>query len=415
MMPNLRPGVQSPSESRHASTIALIMAILVCSPASAAVDSLPTLSTAEQVHNLSYEQSLRGYPVHLPREQVLFYNPTLGNLFVADSTRGVYIDARGLPALPIQSGDLLEIEGVTGPGGYAPVVEKAKIRRLGRARLPAARRYSLDHLLTGAEDCQWVEAEGIVRAVENSNEITRYANQAASGGTTVQVTIATGAGRLDVIVREAGGLDYPNLVDAKVAVRGVMGPRFNQQRQLTGVHMFAQSLAQFRVLQPGPVDPFSLPVRPIANVMRYAPDMAPEHRIRVQGVVTANRNGNLLSVADASHGLFIRSSQAHDLKVGDLIDVVGFAAMGEYTPVLEDVVYHKLGRTPLPAPIAATAEEMFQGGFDAELVRIRGRLLKHTRTLQEHTFLVLPVIGRLQPCFPPKPHPRGQTPCAMAA
>jgi diguanylate cyclase (GGDEF)-like protein len=295
---------------------------------------------------------------------------------------------RGHSTLPLHSGDLLDIQGVTGPGGYAPVVEQPHIQVVGRRPLPPAPQYSLDHLLTGIEDSQWVEVEGIVRSVAESRHITAYANQAASGGTTVLVTLATGAGRLDVIVREAGGLDYTRLVDARVVVDGVSGPRFNERRQLTGVHLFAQSLAQFRVLQRGPADPFSLPLRDLNTVMRYTPDVAPGHRIRVRGVVTANQEGHLISIADERYGLFIRTTGARDLKVGDLIDVAGFPAVGDYTPVLEDVVYRKVGAGPLPAPLVITAPEMFQGVADAELVRIRGRLLKQTRILQEQTLLI---------------------------
>jgi diguanylate cyclase (GGDEF)-like protein len=362
--------------------------LAIYGPVLAQVPQLPTLTSATQVHSLTYEQSLLPHPVRLRNEQVLYYNPTLGNLFVQDSTRGVYVDTRDLPSLPLHSGDLLDIEGTSGPGGYAPVVEHAHIHKVGVAPLPVAHRYSLDHLLTGAEDCQWVEAEGVVRAVEEATQITRYANQAASGGTNLQVTIATGAGRLDVIVREPGGLDYHTLVDAKVLVRGVMGPRFNQQRQLTGIHMFAQSLGQFQILQHGPSNPFSLPIRRLGDVMRFAPDLTPEHRIRVRGVVTANRGGSLVSIAHGDYGLFIRTLQGRDLQIGDLVDIAGFASMGEYTPVLEDVVYRKLGTGSAPGPVAVTAEQLFKGDADARLVTVQAELLKQTRTLQEHTLLL---------------------------
>lgn len=349
---------------------------------------LPVLTQAEQVHSLTYDEALRKYPVHLSAAQVLYYNPTLGNLFVLDPSHGLYVDMRGQPELPLQLGDVLDVQGTTAPGGYAPVVEHARIHVLRHATLPPAPHYSLDHLLTGVEDSQWVEVEGIVRAVEESTHVTAYANQAASGGTTVLVTLATGAGRLDVIVKQADGRDYSNLIDATVVVRGVSGPRFNDRRQLTGIHLFTQGLAEFQVLQRGPADPFSLPVREINTVMGYTPDVVPGHRIRVRAVVTANREGRFVSIADASHGLFIRTNNAHDLKVGDLIDVAGFPDMGDYTPVLEDVVYRKIGTALLPAPISLSANEMFKGVADAELVRIRGHLLKQTHTMQEMTLLI---------------------------
>jgi hypothetical protein len=193
-----------------------MLSAAVC--ASPSVLPLPTLTTAEQVHSLTYKNSLREYPVHLHNAQVLYYNPALGNLFVRDPSHGVYIDMRGQPTLPLHPGDILKVEGVTGPGGYAPVVEHAKIQVVGHRPLPSAPRYSLDHLLTGIEDSQWVQVKGIVRRIRESKRIAAYANQAASGGKTVLVTLATGAGHLDVIVRGTGGLDLTKLVDASVIV-----------------------------------------------------------------------------------------------------------------------------------------------------------------------------------------------------
>jgi diguanylate cyclase (GGDEF)-like protein len=350
---------------------------------------LPTLTTAEKVHSLTYDEAVKKYPVHLHNAQALYYNEMLGNLFVCDSSRGVYVDMRGQEALPIKVGDLLDIDGMTGPGGYAPLVDHASVTIIGHEPLPPAPRYSLDYLLTGVEDSQWVEVEGIVRSVDESQRKTSYANQPAEGGKTIRVTIATGAGRLDVIVRDAGDSGYKNLVDAKVVVRGVSGPRFNDRRQLTGIHLFADSINQIQVIHLGAAtDPFSLPVREITTVMRYTPDVVPGHRIRLKAVVTANRDGRLISIADDNHGLFIRTRNARDLKVGDLIDVAGFPSMGEYSPVLEDVVYKKIGTSPLPAPVDVNANDMFKGVADAEVVRIKGRLLKKTRTIQELSLLI---------------------------
>jgi len=349
---------------------------------------------------MNYEDALQEYPVHLRRAQVLYYNPTLGNLFVRQSGNGVYVDMRGQSPHPLHAEDIVDVEGVTGPGLYAPIVDHARIRVVEAGTLPPAPRYSLDHLLTGTEDCQWVEVEGTVRSVEESRHITTSANQAASGGATSSVTLATGAGRLEVTVEESGGLDFTKLVDSDVILRGISGPIFNQKRQLMGIRMFAQSLAQFRVVQRGPVDPFSLPVRDLKSVMLYRSGEAPGHRIRVTGVVTAIWDGRFFSIADPGHGLFIRTASARDLRVGDLVDVAGFPAMGEYSAVLEDVVYRKIGTGPLPVPIVLGVSEMFRGAVpiggsemfkgvaDAQLVRIRGRLLKQTRTPQGLTLII---------------------------
>jgi len=372
-----------------------------------ATPTLPTLTTASAVHRLTYSESLLKYPVRLREAQVLYYNPTLGNLFVRDSSGGVYVDMRGQPEQAFELGTLIKVEGETGPGGFAPVVDKPRIHIVGWRAPPPPPRYSLDHLLTGMADSQWIEVEGVVRSVEESNHVTAYANQAASGGTNILVAVATGTGRIDVIVKEAGGFDYSKLIDAKVVVRGVSGPRFNRNRQLTGIHLFSQSLQQFRVVEPSLPDPFALPIRELNTVMRYTPDAPPGHRIRVRGVVTANRDDHFSSISERGQGLFVRTSAGNDLSVGDVVDVVGFPAMGDYSPVLEDVIYRKIGTRALPTPITLTSSEMLQGVADAQLVRVQGRLLQETSSLQQHTLLiagddrtfsaVLPATGSANP------------------
>jgi hypothetical protein len=104
------------------------------------------------VHNLNYNEALRAYPVRLHNVQVLYYNPALGNLFVLGSGHGVYVDMRGQPVFSLEPGSTLDVDGLTGPGSYAPVVEHPTIRVLGWTALPPAPRYSLDYLLTGMED-----------------------------------------------------------------------------------------------------------------------------------------------------------------------------------------------------------------------------------------------------------------------
>ena len=368
-------------------TVALVFLASCYGPTSLAA-SLAPLKTAHAVHSLTLAESLRALPIHLSAATVLYYNPDLGNLFVHDSSGGVYVEMRGQPTLPLRAGDVLDIQGVSGPGGFAPVVEKPKVRVLRHGELPEPHQTDLDRLLAGQEDTEWVEVEGVVRSVVASDHVTAYADQAASGAGNVVITLATGVGRLSIIAMVAGGEDYSKLIDAKVLVRGVCGPRFNQQRQLIGAHLFTPNIEQIRVLEPGPLDPFSLPVRDLSAVMRYIPGVSTEHRIHVQGVVTSIWSGRMLSIAEDGQGLFVHTTEAENVHVGDLIDVVGFPSFGDYSPVLEDIEYRRIGSRPLPPSSPVTFADAIKGDFDARLVRIRGRLLDATRISREHTLLL---------------------------
>ena len=113
--------------------------------------------------------------------------------------------------------------------------------------------------------------------------------------------LATGARRLTAIVQAPSGIDYSSLVDANVMVRGVIGPRFNDQRQLIGIRLFVQSFAQFQVLQRDAIDPSSLPVRDLDAIMQYTPGVEPDYRTRVRGVVTAKWDCRFISISESEH------------------------------------------------------------------------------------------------------------------
>jgi len=388
-MPHESAHLRRATTARRARTLGgLVFAIVAAGLSTEAAVSLPTLTSASAVHGMTNSEAARSYPVRLSNVCVLYYNPDIGNLFVNDSSGSVYVDVRGQRQLGLHAGDLLEISGVSGAGGFAPVVRQPAIRIVGHRQLPAAPRVSLDYLLTGQADTVWVELEGIVRAVVESDHLTAYADQGASGKGNILVTIATGVGRLDVITVESGGVDYRNLVDSDVVVRGVCGPRFNKNRQLIGVHLFTPSLTEMHVVRRGSADPFSLPVRGVETAMQYAPHAAPGHRIRVRGVVTSRWGGRWISIMDHGHGMVLESPNASHLAIGDLIDVVGFPGINGYTATLEDAECRRIGAQAPPSPRLISAEEAFKGDPDSELVRIRGRLLGQTVTPDERTLLL---------------------------
>ena len=351
--------------------------------------ALPALTSAHQIHRLTNADAARGYPVRLDGSIVLYYNSELGNLFLFDPTGGVYADMRHQPHLPLRSGDRLHVEGISAPGGYAPFIDRPVVTILGHGAMPVAPRVSLDSLLSGAYDTAWVEVEGIVRSVVESQSLTVYADQAASGKGNLLLTLATGAGRLDIIALDSGGADLGKLVDAHVLLRGVCGPRFNRDKQLIGVHLFTSSLAGLQVLDAAPRDPFSLPVRPVASAMTFMPDAPAGHRIRVRGVVTSHWGGHLISIVDDGHGLLIPTEEPTGMSIGDVIEVVGFPAFGGYTPILEDALYRKVGAALLPQPKPITVAQALKGDPDAALVRVQGRLLNQTRTPDEFTLLMI--------------------------
>ena len=176
---------------------------------------LPVLTRAEQVRSLAPEQAKLGYPVRL-HAVVTYYNGQTPDLFVQDSSAGIWVESAN-SIQPVRAGDLIELEGITAPGEFAPVVDKPRVKILRRVSLPEPKQVSIERLQTGDYDSQWVELEGVIR----SAPIVRI-----GGGPVVRFEIASADGRFLAIV-PGPDVKASRLVDAKVKLRGACGSIFN--------------------------------------------------------------------------------------------------------------------------------------------------------------------------------------------
>jgi PAS domain S-box-containing protein len=326
--------------------------------------SLPLLTRVEQIRNLSNDEANLGYPI-LVRAVVTYFNPAENDLFIQDSTAGIWVDI-GTAKPPLQPGQLVEIEGISATPDFAPQIDKPKIRVLGQGSLPEARRVTYGRMASSQEDSQWVEIEGIVR-------------NATKGDPGLTVDLAAEGGRLSVIIPDSHGVVPGYLVDAKVRIQGVCGAAFNHKNQITGVMLYSPSLNQLRIVEPAPSNAFLAPRRPIASLLRFTPQGASGHRVKVRGVVTFQQPGSALFIKEENDGLQVRTLATTSIRTGDLVEVVGFPAVGEYSAVLRDAVFRRIGAGPTPVPVSVTAEQALDGSHDADFVRIQARLLDATR------------------------------------
>jgi signal transduction histidine kinase/CheY-like chemotaxis protein len=313
--------------------------------------------------------------VHLRAVCVVCFEGWHG-FFVHDGTTGVYVETKGqvLLTAAMHPGLLLDIEGVTGPGEFAPIVDQGTIRVLGEGAVPLPRQVSLDRLATGLEDGQWIALVGTVRSAEIRDSMLDLV--VASGRLTVEVMTPVGSRR-----------DYARLIGAGVRVRGTVGPIFNRRRRLVGVNIYSPGLDAVQVIEPAPADPFSLPVTPVRNIFEYIPGASPGRQVRIHGAVVA-RNGDTVYMTDGAQGASILSGQLTSLEPGDVVDVVGFPVLGDYTHALQDAIFRRLGTGPLPPPRTIDAKQALSGDFDGDLVRIDGQLIERQKANDQLTFLL---------------------------
>jgi hypothetical protein len=101
-----------------------------------------------------------------------------GRFFVQDSTAGVFVENIGTNQP--KPGDLVEIQGISHPGGYAPIISNPQWHKLGTAPLPEAQPVLIEQLMAGIDDSQRVEITGTVRGFRPLGEMIVF--DVVSGG-----------------------------------------------------------------------------------------------------------------------------------------------------------------------------------------------------------------------------------------
>jgi two-component system, sensor histidine kinase and response regulator len=322
--------------------------------------TLPVLKEARQVRELSSEKATLGYPIQL--HGVVTYADfsfSHAHLFVQDATAGIYVDPHHL-ALKLRAGQYVEVEGRTGPGFFASEITNPRVRILGEAPLPVPRRVSGEEFASGVQDSQFIEVEGII---------------VSTGENEGRLLLHIASRSVEFLVYVLGQKPAPeNLVGAAVRVRGVSSGIYNAKTQFIGAALMVPGFDNLLVERPAPTDLFSVPLRPIHIVLRLSSQGAFSQRVRVQGVVTLQRLGKSIFISDGQQGVEVQTGQTTVLKPGDRVEVVGFPAVGNYSPVLRDAIFRKIGTGPPPQPVTVTAQQALAGNFDSELIRIQGRL-----------------------------------------
>jgi len=293
----------------------------------------PLITTAADIRHLTVEQAKKGYAVQLTGV-ITYYDPEEPDLFVQDSTGGIWVSLEVVkPTSPIRAGDVVEVQGVTEAPDFAPQIGNPRIKVIGRAALPPARRASFAQLASTKLDSQRVEVDGIVHKVFKQGHRLYLEVMTEDGPVT---------GRMPFYTREI----LPKLEDARVRLRGTCGAQFNSRNQLTGVIINIPYPSEMKIVKPAPADAFDIHIHAIADLLRFNVEGNLGHRVRIHGVVTLYRPGRAIFVQNENTSIYAQTQQiTAGIKAGDEVDVVGFPAVGAYEPALHDT-------QPLPAELS---------------------------------------------------------------
>jgi diguanylate cyclase (GGDEF)-like protein len=357
---------------------------------------LRTITTAREAHSLTDEESKSAILVHL-QGVITYFDPDFGAgqpaIFIHDDTGDIFIQMicklTCEASKPLFVGALVDVRGVSAPGGFGPVVQSREIRILGSAPLPPnPPRVSLAVLKTGTEDAQWVEVEGSV------HQVIEYPHS-------VTLILELPDGPLPITMIKTPGATYSNLVDAQVRIHANAAPTTNSDNQMIGVHLQSPNISALQVIKPAPSDPFASTAIPINRLLSREYFSTASHRIHLRGNVTLQWPGSMLCIRDATRGICAQTTQDTPVAMGDLVDLAGFVETDDNAPVVTDAVFRIVGNNHPVTPQRATPDMILDGGFSSELIQIDGQLIGYDLTTSDAT-LQLSSGETLLPAILPK-------------
>ena len=352
---------------------------VVCPGVAPAQDqSLPVIHEIGKIHQLTREEAQRGYPVEA-KAVVTYFDPYGPDFFVQDQSGAVWVDwTAGMPT-PV-AGDLIELQGVTTQRDFSPDLIKPRWRVIGKAPMPKPETVTFAGLASTSMDARWVQVEGVVRWAVHQHR-TPAENH-------LRLVVALKGGEISVLIPWENSMEPYHWIDATVRIQGVSGADFNFKNQLVGVRINTPSLDYLKVLKAPSGDLSSVPIDSIGALQTFSRRTRGDHRIKTSGIVTANVRGQGIYIQDASGGVLIADTDADSVRPGDRLEVVGFSGFSNWHARLVYPVIRKLGTGTAPAAKPITIDQALTGVHDAELVKIRGRLIDISALPSQQVLLV---------------------------
>ena len=324
---------------------------------SSATNRILTLTTAAEIKALSPELAKQQLPVSIRGVVTAFASKHQGAV-VQDSTRGVFVELYGWHGPdPIQRGEYCQIDGVTGPGWFAPVVVAKRITRLGPGELPRPLRATWDQLVNGSLDTEYAEIDGIVTAIQDR-----------------RLTLLTAGGKISVELREFRSEALAGFENALIRIRGCFFASFNMDNRKIESGSVTVRSAVVEVLAAAPTDFFDTLPKSIGELLLYDPKAAPFRRLKVSGQVVYSRPGEYF-LTDGTNGMHVTTRNQEQLAAGDMVDAVGFLELGGHAAELKDAVLRKTGQAPLPVATKLAPDQLLLARYAGTLVRVEATLI----------------------------------------
>ena len=341
----------------------LLAMVLLPSRAAAAP---PVLTTVAAVRALTYAQAAEGRPVDL-NGIITFYDHAQQVCFFQDSTGYIYIHTDR--DYPVVAGSRVEIHGTTGPG-YTTEIDPADIREISRGPLPKPAFVTYAEAARHDNDCRFVTMEGIVRS---------STLQTVAQSRVYALDFEVDHRMMEIAISNPLHFNPLQLLDATVRATGNLSGDFNARDQIVGLQLTVSDASQVVILKPAERNFNEIPITPLSSLLRSDSVLLPPQRIRTRGVLTLYDPGERMVIKDGDDTLLVQTRQMDPMAIGQQIEVTGFPAAVNGSPVLEMAqAIASGGITPLAARDISFADAM-SGKYSNDLVALDGEVVSETR------------------------------------
>ena len=120
---------------------------------------------------------------------------------------------------------------------------------------------------------------------------------------------------------------------------------------------------------PGGSVPMSA-ITTVRDIRRLPPvEAARGFQVRLRAVVTA-ASPRYAFIQDSTAGIYVRTTESFNS--GQLVDVVGHTAAGNFAPVIIGASLRVMGQAALPTPVRVPINELFSGAYDSQWSEAEG-------------------------------------------
>lgn len=323
-----------------------------------ATASAPLITTAAEVKTLPAEEAKQKRPVSIRGVVTALLPPFIHGAVVQDSTKGVYVALQELQNQEsLQIGEYCQVDGVTGPGLFAPSVVAHHIQHLGAGQWPQPLHATWDQLINGSLDTQYAEIDGVVTGIRDQ-----------------QLEVLTEGGKITLVLSDFDPDALARFENDLVRIRGCAFAFFNDQTRELEPNILRVLGGAVQVLEPAPQDLFDAPRKSIGELLLYDPKAAPLRRLKVAGQITFGRAGEFF-LNDGTNGLRVTTHSTNSFAPGDIVEAVGFLDLAGPAAELKEAMMRRTGRAPLPEPVDLASDRLLQARYDGTLVQVNATLM----------------------------------------